>query len=77
MIQQLIHRQSGLSYIAAARYVGGMIDLSLILPAKLASMEGYTRRHIGTAQPAFFCRFQPKVTENKTICSCKDNRTEI
>jgi hypothetical protein len=77
MIQQSIHRQSGLSYIPAPRYAGGMIDFHLTQPMEPGFVEGYTRRHIGMARPAFFCRLQPKVTENKNLHDCKDDRTQI
>jgi len=68
--------KSGLSYIPAPRYAARMMDFTLMIPAETASTKDYTRPRIGVAEPAIFCRFQPKFTENINNCFCKDDRIE-
>jgi hypothetical protein len=77
MIQPIPHPLSGLSYIPAPRYAAEMLDSRLSRPPEPGFPEGYTGQLLTAVKMEFFCRLQPKVTENKNLHDCKDDRTHI
>jgi len=70
MIQQLIHRKSGLSYIPGPRYAAGMLDSRLALLQEPDVLKHYTRRGCDPARTPVFCGVQTKIAENKTMSFC-------